>query len=688
MTSNQQQRMQFNKIIKSIDKLYDSNIHTIIKNAIPNDKKYLAAIISNQTGSSSSSSPLIDISLIASGNREIKQIVENLKSTTKSLLEELDLTKQENKILKDQIRKLNQGEQKFDKTKCNEKIKLAQKYIEQFLQVRKAMIGLVAFIKKKVIIQSLKLKFLTKPLLEWEKDLKKMQKIQIKKPICENVQEILNKLEEYQNPNILSNILNNFESISGSVRVIVRIMNNSLRDKMICDETNKTKKVKQNYITENQILCLTPKSIEKDDKYVVRTRSFFEVFQNENNKTIFSSYKSIIPSLERGNQIITFGYGYSGSGKTFTLLGNQKEYGLFQETLREIRDKVQDITITVKELYGKIEPPSKVSRNKYENKIESKLINHGQIKLNTIEQVNTFLEKINKERRKNGQIKFTPNNPNSSRGHLVIQVFIKFKTGISTKFMTIDLAGSEDPFIIGQTFLRIDPLALETISKKDVKMLLVDITNPDLRIKSTFWTKEILDDFSKKTKTNIGILNMKEKKDGRVKIKITQEQESNKHINQIMNKLYMFYFVNVLFGQEFSQIFQQFKINNLVDYIWDIITEWFYINETLNHLKIFLQRESDKKVHIIRASESIVPKGIIYKTITANEMKLGADKIRYSPDKLLVNPKVEDSIGFLKLIEKFKRDDKATNYVMIATIRDELNKVYSKTLDFAHQIKS
>jgi hypothetical protein len=721
------QRRQFNKIVKSIDKLYDSNIHTIIKNATPNDKKYLAAIISNQRGGNSSSSSSIDISLIASGNREIKQIVENLKSTTKSLLEELELTKQENKILKDQIRKLDQGVQKLDKTKCKEKMKLAKKYIEQFLQVRKAMIGLVSFIKKKVVVQSFKLKFLSKPPLEWEDDLENMQKIQIKNPTCENVQGILNELEEYQNPDILSGILNDFESISGSVRVIVRILNNSFINssqrgprqsfdyKMIQDkERNKTKKVKQNHTSkcnspnEDQRSCLTPGSVEKDDKYVVRTPypcinsfvetvpfrfrygPFFNVFQNENNKTIFSSYESIIPSLERGNQIVTFGYGYSGSGKSYSLLGNQKEYGLFQATLREIRDKVQDITITVKELYGRIEPPSKVSRNKYENKIESKLINHGQIQMNTIEQVNTFLEQINKERRNNGQIKFTPNNPNSSRGHLMIQASVKFKSGVSTKFMTVDLAGSEDPFIIGQTFLRIDPLALKTISKKDVKMLLVDITNPDLKIKSTFWTQDILEDFSKKTKTNIGILNMDKRVDGRIKIKITQE--NNKQINQIMNKLYMFYFVNILFGPEFTKIFQQFKVNDLVEYIWNMITEGFYINETLNHLKLFLQRESDKKVHIIRASESRVPKGIVYKTITANEMRLGADITRYSPDKLLVNPDIDDSIGLLKLVEKFKRDDKATNYVMIATIRDELSKIHcsgtSATLDFAHQVKS
>ena len=81
---------QLHKIIKDIDKLYDSSIHTIIKKATPNDKKYLAAILSSQRGGSVNDS-LMDINLIASGNREIKQIVENLKSTTKNIVEELSL---------------------------------------------------------------------------------------------------------------------------------------------------------------------------------------------------------------------------------------------------------------------------------------------------------------------------------------------------------------------------------------------------------------------------------------------------------------------------------------------------------------------------------------------------------------------------------------------------------------------
>ena len=198
MASSQQKR-QLNKIIKNIDKLYDSNIHIIMKNATPNDKKYLAAIISSQKqkgGNNDVNQSLIDINLIASGNREIKQIVENLKLTTKNLLEELILTKEENKILKQQIRNLDKGVKELDKTKCKEKLQQAQKYIEQFLQVRKAMIGLVAFIKKKVITQSSKLKFLSKPPLEYEDDLEIIQKIQIKKPTCENVQGILDELAQ------------------------------------------------------------------------------------------------------------------------------------------------------------------------------------------------------------------------------------------------------------------------------------------------------------------------------------------------------------------------------------------------------------------------------------------------------------------------------------------------------------
>lgn len=718
-----QQKRQLNKIIKQIDKLYESNIHTIIKKASPNDKKYLASIIHHQKGGDSDANDsLVDLGLIASGNREIKQIVENLKNTTKSIFEELLLSKQENKILKEKLRTLDKGVKQLDKTKCKEMLQQAQIYIEHFLEVRKAMIGLVAFIKKKVVTESSKLKFLSKPPLEYEDDLQVLQNIQIRNPTCENVQGILDELQEYQDPDILSRILTDYESLSGKVRVIVRIFNYSFVDstkrkpvetfnyRIVQDNTG-IKKIRQTFSSTCELpqnnTCLTPGSVKKQEKYVVRTPypctdsmeivpfrfnygPFYDVFQNENNKTIFSQIESVFSSLERGNQVVLFGYGYSGSSKTFTLLGNKNELGLLQMTCEKLKSIASNIEISVEELYGRIEPPSELTRFKSQINISSNVIQHGNTTFLNSNQFVSFIENIQTKRKNSSNIKFTSNNLDSSRGHLMIKAKFHFSNGKSSTLMVVDLAGSEDPFVIGPTFLRIDPLALKSLTKQDVKLLLTNITNSNLKIRSTYWDKEFLAEFVSRTKTNINILEQ-EDRGNRMKIKVIQNDD--KQVDQIMNKLYMFYFANVLFGNEFSKLFAPFKIDYVVDYIWNMLTEGFFINESLNHLKIFLQRQGDKQVHIVPAKASHnVPKGIVYKLITADEMKLGADKTRYSPERLLVDPTKNDSIGLLKLLDNFSNVDKVTNYVMIATLRDELNHLHcngtASTLDFAQQVKS
>ena len=621
---------QLNRIIKDIDKLYDSNIHAIIKKATPNDKKYLVAIMtSQQQGGSSTQQALMDLSLITSGNREIKQIVMSLKSTIQNLVNELDLSKQENKFLKDQIRNLDKGVSKLDKTKCKQKMKQAQEYIQQFLEVRKAMINLVSFIKKKVVTNSTKLKFLSKPPQYYENKLEELQKIQIKKPTCENVQGILEELEEYQNPDILNRIVNDFENLSGTVRVFVRIFNESFVNPnkrippqtfqyKIVKDNNNIKKVKEDISNQCELppeyanipsstQCLTPSSIIKEGKEVVRSKypcmdsndyvpfryrygPFFDVFQNVNNNKVFQSFSSIIKSLERGNQVIVFGYGYSGSGKTYSLLGDQNEAGILQMILKHINVNTSKLSLRVKELYGRIEPPSEIGRNRYENNIDSKLNSYGNLDITSqgIEAIIPFIKDITKQRQEKQIIKFTSNNANSSRAHLFFQISITFNNGISTKLMLIDLAGAEDPFIIGQTFLKIDPLALKSLSKNDVKMLLTDITNPSLKIRTTFWEPKVLKDFSQKTNTNLDLL-PQEKRFDKIKIKISQNDNSK--INNIMNRLFLFYFKNHLFGKEiFKNLFTPFRIDRMVNYIWDMLTEGFFINESLNHLKIFLQR--------------------------------------------------------------------------------------------------
>ena len=64
-----------------------------------------------------------------------------------------------------------------------------------------------------------------------------------------------------------------------------------------------------------------------------------------------------------------------------------------------------------------------------------------------IDSIKELLEKIETERKKTKTIKSTPNNPESSRSHLFIE--IAYKKGKNIKYLTfIDMAGIENPFEI------------------------------------------------------------------------------------------------------------------------------------------------------------------------------------------------------------------------------------------------
>ena len=706
-------KKQFYKILKKIDELRSNTLYKRVKRLSNNDKKYLASIIvkPKQIGGGDGDN---NISLILDGNKEIKRTVENLKTTMKNIVDELMLTKTENKTLKLQLKNLDKDIVKLDKSSCVDQIKQAEKYIENFLNVKKSITDVVSFTKKLLVSQSPKLELLIKSPIEYDNDLKKINQIKINKPQCENVNGIIEELEEYQNPDILNRILNDYETLSSTVRVIVRIFNESfvnpkLRqnpqkfDFKIIQDRDNTKKIKNTFTSECEIsntanLCLTPGSVINDNKDVVRTKypcnnnseefipfryrygPFYNVLRNQDNNALFETYKPILSGLQKGNSLLTFGYGYSGSGKTMSLLGNSTTDGLLQLSLKEIQPETLSMSLIVEELYGTIAPPTEISRGKYANEIQYKLFNYGSLSIKNIGDIQPFLNNINIQRIQKNHIKFTVNNTESSRGHLFLTMDIKFKNNTNTKFRIIDLAGAEDPFIIGELFLKINPLGLKSLTKNDIKLLLTDITNTNLKIKTTYWEEEILLNFSQKTKTDLAIL-PQEKVSGKIKIKI---ETNDDRIVNIMNRLFIFYFQNYVFGVEkFKQLFTPFKIENIVNYIWEIITEGFYINETLNHLQIFLQQQSNKTIKIIKNNTPI--KDNSYKLITATQMYTGAEETKYTPFRLLFDPENQvdkNKLGFIQLLE----NTSPTNFSMIATLKDSLNNITcsgaSSTLNF------
>lgn len=262
---------QLNKMINHIDTLYDLNIHHIIKKVKPEEKNYLASLISSESS----------IYFISSGNREIKSSVKFLKTTIKQLYENYELLKEENDILKEQIR--NQDNNKLCKKTCQDNFRKAQKYIEHFLKVRKTILKIETFDKTKI------------------------NQIKIKKPTYENVQDILDELEEYQNQDLLNfltikeqkqNILydylriylkDEFSITKQDIKMILcyitnqTLINATFWDKKIIDEfktKTKTNIVNMNIIEEqNQIKIIIK---QKNDNQVnqVMNKLFMFYFKN------------------------------------------------------------------------------------------------------------------------------------------------------------------------------------------------------------------------------------------------------------------------------------------------------------------------------------------------------------------------------------------------------------------------
>ena len=181
--------------------------------------------------------------------------------------------------------------------------------------------------------------------------------------------------------------------------------------------------------------------------------------------------KDALLQVSQGYNITIFGYGYSGSGKTFTLLagGDSREQrplieNAYIDLKRKGRSDNAEVFISAAyELVGSFDYTKHTGQldsrinNLYVNKKRPIQKSKGILENNkgvinwtdkgNIDSIKELLEKIETERKKTKTIKSTPNNPESSRSHLFIE--IAYKKGKNIKYLTfIDMAGIENPFEI------------------------------------------------------------------------------------------------------------------------------------------------------------------------------------------------------------------------------------------------
>lgn len=204
---------------------------------------------------------------------------------------------------------------------------------------------------------------------------------------------------------------------------------------------------------------------------------FSGVLDNPKQEDIFDGLKTdgiIDNTIVAGGNLVLFGYGFSGSGKTYNLLSKANNSNLLTKITKYMVSTGNQITsVEFKELYPynvyfnsiKINKEDGEEANKENEEdviIKHQGLNNGDGNNITTEQIYTRLEEIEEERIKKMRITTTPNNPESSRSHL----FIAIKFSGDGQLTLIDMAGSENTSQIKHQFLVSDEIdKLKTVNQ-------------------------------------------------------------------------------------------------------------------------------------------------------------------------------------------------------------------------------
>jgi chromosome segregation ATPase len=294
----------------------------------------------------------------------------------------------------------------------------------------------------------------------------------------------LNKIEYREQDRLLTNI---YEDLSGAIRVYVRIKplpgpnTNVVLVKTF--EGKKSKSVTINCggtttdfgefygvfddtFSNNIDLYTGVKGVSLQSKYQVDVDNIIE-----SSESINPGLYSVFKQAEDGYSIVLFGYGASGSGKTFTLLGSPATPGLIHygfanlQNVKTIKLKYLfeqyfgTVNINFNKLTGKIhnlirEVPQLLSVSKNENdQFKTRIPSDINIDDLKVEQFNKLTDIITAYRKEKGRIKRTPNNTESSRSHLYMVFEVSFTTGKKGYISLIDMAGRESPIDIFNTFI-------------------------------------------------------------------------------------------------------------------------------------------------------------------------------------------------------------------------------------------
>jgi hypothetical protein len=181
----------------------------------------------------------------------------------------------------------------------------------------------------------------------------------------------------------------------------------------------------------------------------------------------------LISSVKGGKSLVMFGFGFSGSGKTYQLISpdnqkDKKEIHLLSLCLNHIAaegngfPKIQNITLTVSELYPYVNDDVTKEENISDNvylTTQKELGYDPKLEMKPGEQIGAFITRFNDINKEITNIRTclmritpTPNNPESSRSHIFYEFNIKYE-GETGKIVIVDMAGTENTIEIKRNFL-------------------------------------------------------------------------------------------------------------------------------------------------------------------------------------------------------------------------------------------
>ena len=292
--------------------------------------------------------------------------------------------------------------------------------------------------------------------------MKKKPKIQIEEIKKQNYDD-MPKINEIQKINNLI-VLKRFYEITkeylasikeqlGKIRTYLKVRDGS---KPVGDDNNYAKIIEPNGI---EITCLNNNKFGKE-----YYGPFYKLLNNTENKKTFDEIKENFDwDNIKGQTLILFAYGVTGSGKTTTFFkddgliysiyehfNNNKDYTISVDDIIENRMKYSDFDSEVKEDYEFIEI------SKYDELqatfINDKLI--GEINREDFKElinqkdIKEILRNIEEKRKtnKNATIKATPYDKESSRSHIFISLQIKKNGTDEVSYIVLcDSAGRETP---------------------------------------------------------------------------------------------------------------------------------------------------------------------------------------------------------------------------------------------------